>query len=69
MTPTTPIGSWTVTSIPGHRDLPPGQPLRGRGVVTEHVAHVAGLPPGVPDPVAGVAHLQAGERLDVGVHS
>ena len=28
----------------------------------------SGLPPGVPDRVARVAHLQAGERLDVGVH-
>ncbi len=53
---------------PSHRDLPSGQALRCRGVVVKHVAHVARLPAGVADGVAGVAHLEGGKRLDVRVH-
>ena len=52
----------------GHRDLPPGQPLRRAGVVVEHVADVAGLPAGVADGVPGVAHLQLGQLVEVLVH-
>ena len=36
----------------GDRDLPAEEPLRRRGVVVEHVADVARLPPGVADGVA-----------------
>ena len=51
----------------GHRDLPAEQPLGRRAVVGQHVADVAGLPAGVADGVAGVAHLELGELLDVRV--
>ena len=50
-----------------HRDLPSGQPLRGRGVVVQDVADVARLPPRVADRVAGVGHLELRQLLDVGV--
>ena len=39
----------------GHRDLPAEEALRCGGVVGQHVADVAGLPPGVADRVPGVA--------------
>ena len=42
----------------GHRDLPAAVALGGAGVELEHVAHVARLPAGVPDHVAGVGHLE-----------
>ena len=51
----------------GHRDLPAEQPLRRRAVVGQDVADVAGLPAGVADRVAGVAHLELRELLEVGV--
>ena len=51
-----------------HRDLPAEQPLRGGGVVVQDVADVAGLPAGVADGVAGVAHLELGQLLDVIIH-
>ena len=51
----------------GHRDLPAEQPLGRAGVVVEAVADVAGLPARVAPGVAGVAHLELGELLEVGV--
>ncbi len=49
----------------GDRDLVAGQPF-GRGrVVVEDIAYVAGLPRGIAPGVAGVAHLQLGQLLDV----
>ena len=66
--PTTPSGSWKVTSTPaGDRDLPAAQPFRRPGVVGDHVADVAGLPPRVADGVPGVLDLQRGQPLDVRV--
>ena len=51
----------------GHRDLPAEQPLGRAGVVVEAVADVARLPARVAPGVAGVAHLELGELLDVRV--
>ena len=51
----------------GNRDLAPEQPLGGTGVVVQAVAHIACLPPRVAPRVAGVAHLELGELLDVRV--
>ena len=42
----------------GDGNLAPAVPLGRGGVVLEHVAHVARLPAGVPDDVAGVRHLE-----------
>ena len=51
----------------GHRDLPAAVALGGAGVELEHVAHVARLPAGIADDVAGVGHLQRGQLLAVRV--
>ena len=68
MIPTTPRGSWKVTSTPPATGIwRPRVALGRRRVVLEHVADVAGLPPGVGDDVAGVGHLQPGQLLEVGV--
>ena len=59
ITPTTPSGSWKVTSIPPGTGICRPVSRSGRaGVVVQDVADVAGLPPGVADGVAGVADLQ-----------
>ena len=52
----------------GDRDLPTALALGRGGVVLDHVAHVAGLPAGVADHVAGVGHLEGGQLVEVGVH-
>ena len=44
------------------------EPFRRRAVVRQHVAHVARLPAGVADDVAGVGHLELRQLLEVGVH-
>ena len=49
----------------GDRDLPAEHPLGRAGVVVQAVADVARLPARVAPGVAGVAHLQLGELLDV----
>ena len=49
----------------GDRDLRAEQALRRAGVVGEHVADVARLPPRVADRVPGVAHLELRELLEV----
>ena len=69
MTPTTPerLVEGDVDAA-GHRDLPAALALGRGGVVLEHVAHVARLPAGVADHVAGVGHLECGQLLAVGVH-
>ena len=51
----------------GNGDLLAGQPLRGRGVVREHVADLAGLPGRGADRVARAGRLQRGELVGVGV--
>jgi hypothetical protein len=51
----------------GHRDGVAQQPLRRPGVVGEGVHHHAQLAPGVGDRLAGVAHLQLGQALALGV--
>ena len=52
----------------GDGDLVTGEPLRGSGVVGQHVADVAGLPAGVADGVAGVGDLELCQLLDVVVN-
>ena len=52
----------------GHGDLAPAVPLGRGGVVLQHVPHVARLPAGIADHVAGVGHLEPGQLLAVGVH-
>ncbi len=52
----------------GHRDLRPQHPLRGSGVVVEHVADVSGLPARRSDRMPGVAHLDTRQLLDGAVH-
>ena len=47
----------------GNGDLEPAVALGRGSVVLEHVAHVARLPAGIPDDVAGVRHLQQGQLL------
>ncbi len=51
----------------GDRDLLADQPFRRAGVVGDHVADVAGLPPRVADRVPGVGDLELREVLEVGV--
>jgi hypothetical protein len=64
MTPTTPSGSWKVTSSRPAPGSAGRQPLRRGRVVVEDVADVAGLPAGVADGVPGVAHLQLRQLLE-----
>ena len=52
----------------GDRYLETAVPLGCGGVVLEHVAHIARLPTGIPDDVAGIRHLEHGQFLPVGVH-
>src|SRR6266545_3797253 len=66
ITPTTPSGSWKVTSTPPGTGI--CRPVNRAGVVVQDVADVASLPPGVADGVSRVAHLQPGQLLDVTVH-
>ena len=68
ITPTTPSGSWKVTSRPPATGI--CRPISRSGaprVVGQDVADVAGLPAGVADGVPGVAHLQLGQLLEVRV--
>jgi hypothetical protein len=51
----------------GDGDLPAEEALGCRGVVAQHVDHVADLPPGVADGVAGVRHLEGGEVVGGGL--
>ena len=53
----------------GHRDGVAEQPLGRAGVVGEGVDHHAQLAPGVADRLAGVAHLQLGQALPLGVEA
>ena len=68
MIPTTPSGSRNVTSMPPATGIwRPNSRSGAAGVVVQHVADVAGLPAGVADGVAGAAHLQLRQLVDVGV--
>ena len=68
ITPTTPSGSLKVMSTPPATGIcRPNSRSGRRGVVGQDVADVAGLPAGVADRVAGVAHLELRELLEVGV--
>ena len=49
--------------------LEPTVPFGCGSVVLEHVAHIARLPAGIPNDVAGIRHLEQGQFLAVRIHS